>query len=59
MGRGMEVVSHLRGLGLGQLPHADYPSESLKVWSRHKEAASVTSCVSPLPFGSILPSPDN
>lgn len=59
MGRGMKVVSDLSGMGLGELPHADYPSESLEVWCRHTEAASVTSCVSALPFGSTVPSPDN
>lgn len=43
MGTGLEVVNHLSGLGLGQLPHADYFSESLKVWSKHKEYASLAS----------------
>lgn len=36
--RGEVAVNHLRGSGLGQRPHANYLSESLKVWSRHKEA---------------------
>lgn len=30
MRRGLETVSHLSGLGIGQLPHSDYPSESGK-----------------------------
>lgn len=47
MGRGLVIVNHLGVLGLGQLPHANYPSESLKVWSRHKEAASLTRCLPP------------
>lgn len=50
-GRGsrLEAVDHLSGLGLGHSPHANYLSESLKVWSRHKEAASLPCCLPSLP----------
>lgn len=37
---GLEVVHHLSGLGHGRLPPVYYLSDSLKVWSRHKEAAA-------------------
>ena len=55
MRRGLEVVNHLNGLGLEQLPNANYPSESLKVWYRHKEAASVTLYLPSLPTATPPP----